>query len=488
MEQQYEKWSKESTISENQLDYVKRLYKRMNEVDKFNSIENFLLSKFNTDIKMNYKNYLIVIKYLEQGIKLNENEKSILLSHQYNDDTRLYDLRNILGINNDINIHNCITKNNIPSNNVVIMNYSTDYEYGIQVSKKCVNSQMYYLKLYNLMVIDYDNVNIETVIKKLKSFKDDYLFKIYKTYNGYHVLVVSHVLPYNDENSTKLSYIFDSDKMYTLYSKFNGYNIRLSPKIGYNETITHEYIMDYGRGKILKQFEKLIDLFEKLNKECNTIIDQEFGYFNSYVKINNSAITNSFPINKDFTQFVLKNNKLTYEIVKLLSVGYINYIKKPQKCLIDEKEYYVAIDMNTNLCYICYKNILMIDIDDTNIDNVMNLINKGIEKYDDTYVLYKSINGFHIFVLNKYFDHLDKNTIEYLIDFNCDTNYIMCTYIRSFCTRLNKKQKDENNSLYELVGYYKRENKSFDVSEDILNLVNLQHYYIEKFNNFLRPF
>jgi len=476
-------------ISDNQLDYINRLFDRLDESYKTEASEtsealrihligSFLKSKFDIpDIRMNYNQYLKVTDYLEKHVKLNKREKKFYSITD--NDTTLYDLRNITGFDTDIIINRCILNENIPYNNVQILYYTDEFEYGIQKSKTGVNNEIYYIKFYNLLVIDYDEVDLKYVLQKLKPFKKDYLFKIYKTFKGFHVFVVSHSLNYNNQKSIELSYKIGSDKKYILYSKFNGYNVRLSPKIGYEEEKSHTFIRDYGHGKVSQKFIAIIEIFEKLNDDYKSteINPKKDNYFSSFVKLNNNNINVPKKEDKVFIQHILNTNIPTFELVKLISSSYLNYIKKPQRCLIDEDEYYVAIDMNTNLLYICYRNIMMIDIDKRNEEDVLKLIEKGIEKYDDTYLLFKSTNGYHIFVVNRYFDHKDRTTIEYLIEFQCDINYVICTYIRSFCVRLNKKGKDDN--LYKLIGCYERKDKKLNINKNILELINIQDFFIK---------
>jgi hypothetical protein len=74
------------------------------------------------------------------------------------------------------------------------------------------------IKLKGSVLVAEDNALVAYVLKKLlKPFKKDYLFRIYKTYKGYHVFVLSHVLPYNNKSAINLSYSLKRVVKYTYW-------------------------------------------------------------------------------------------------------------------------------------------------------------------------------------------------------------------------------------------------------------------------------
>lgn len=121
---------------------------------------------------------------------------------------------------------------------------SPDYEYGWQESDLCQDGKLYYLKFYNMMMLDYDGIDFDTLIEKLDKWKDKYRFEVYQTYNGYHVYVVSESISY--QNSAELMKAFDCDFFYMKFVQGNGFKIRLTPKLNRDEKFLERWVASVG--------------------------------------------------------------------------------------------------------------------------------------------------------------------------------------------------------------------------------------------------
>jgi len=141
-----------------------------------------------------------------------------------------------------------------------------DYEYGYQDSDLCKDGKMYYLKFYDLMMLDYDGITYEQLLEILEPYADLMYFYIYKTFNGFHVFVMSGLYPHNTNKSSSLMSELKCDPYYTIFCYRNGYKIRLSPKMGRGEEFIAEYITDYGSD-------------DMLDPECSRLIE----FHNFYV-------------------------------------------------------------------------------------------------------------------------------------------------------------------------------------------------------------
>jgi len=147
--------------------------------------------------------------------------------------------------------------------------YSTDrVEYGYQYSKLCKDSKMYYLKFFDMMMLDYDKIEYDVL---LSYFKDTpYTIKIYKSYNGYHVFVLSHILPHNSRLSYAIMESLRCDPYYCLFSYKYGYKVRLSPKLGRDEGILYNEIGTIGN-KVLDCHTPLISLHDQYIESTHPI-------------------------------------------------------------------------------------------------------------------------------------------------------------------------------------------------------------------------
>lgn len=120
-----------------------------------------------------------------------------------------------------------------------------EWEFGYQESTLFNDNKMYYLKFYNMMMLDFDNFTLDELLDHLKQF-DKFRFRIYQSYGGFHVFIISRMIPYNHPLSSELAKEMLSDIYYNMFSYKTGYKIRLSKKIGRNEIFVSKYIMDYG--------------------------------------------------------------------------------------------------------------------------------------------------------------------------------------------------------------------------------------------------
>jgi hypothetical protein len=130
----------------------------------------------------------------------------------------------------------------IHNNKFKVLEYSDTYEYGIQ--KATCNKKMYYIKFYDMLVLDIDT-DTDTDYNELKDYLLQYKrfkFRVYKTFKGYHVFITNMLFNYSREVSVEVAKALGSDLYYLLYTKYNGYTVRLSPKIGRKETITHAFV------------------------------------------------------------------------------------------------------------------------------------------------------------------------------------------------------------------------------------------------------
>lgn len=150
-----------------------------------------------------------------------------------------------------------------------------------------------------------------------------------------------------------------------------------------------------------------------------------------------------------FKKYIINNEHPTVS-VKIFATLMAHTILKPQQLLIDNEDYYIAIDMLTNTYYICYRNLMMIDCDNYKFegDIIATLV-----KYPHLYFrIYQSRNGYHVFILNKSFDYKSDESIELMINLHCDFYYTVYTYLRGWCVRLNKKRPEQEDILYKWVG------------------------------------
>lgn len=160
---------------------------------------------------------------------------------------------------------NNIILNYIPKRINLPLIYSFDHEVGVSQERSGLSNYIYYIKFYELLILDFDHISYEEVLKRLSPLKK-LLFRIYKTFNGYHAFCISDKISYNSEEAVSIARIAECDPWYIIYFKYHAYCIRISAKHNRIEENVHTFVTDYGEGKLNKDLGKLICYFENLEK------------------------------------------------------------------------------------------------------------------------------------------------------------------------------------------------------------------------------
>ena len=134
-----------------------------------------------------------------------------------------------------------------------------DYEIGYQTSDLCEDKKMFYLKFYNLMMLDYDypDGKKEDTLKKLIEMFREFSVRIYETHNGFHVFILSYPIDHDKDSTYNLMMFLGCDKFYCLFTRKHGYKIRLSPKIGRDENFVAKFVHEHG-DNILPELKRLM--------------------------------------------------------------------------------------------------------------------------------------------------------------------------------------------------------------------------------------
>lgn len=175
-----------------------------------------------------------------------------------------------------------------------------------------------------------------------------------------------------------------------------------------------------------------------------------------------------------FREMLLAEHGKTIEMIKAMAPSLAGAIRKPQRLLHDDEDYYVAIDSMTDTFYVCYRELLMIDID---FYKDMSTIELMVDHFKDycakhpglKFKLYKSRNGIHGFLVSRRSKYTDEQTLALQLDLQSDFYYVVYSYLRGWSVRLNKKATDTKDELYE----YLCDVGDGLADEHLLKLVNL---------------
>ena len=245
-------------------DYIKKILKNKNKtIDNLtNEDMHKLLVDLRSNIKLNNNQLGVIQKYFKNINEINDYIQKYSQKYgkkiikKYND-LKLIDYELLINDNPDINFDKCINK--IPKIKEYVIEYTNNYEYGYQINNKFKDSKMYYIKFYDMLMIDYDSKDLESLYPKLDKY--DFLYRIYETNNGYHIYIISHKISYNNNLFIEISLELNSDKRYIIFSRYNGYITRLSPKEN-EEIFYHKFIKNYGTGNPNNDLNNLINILE----------------------------------------------------------------------------------------------------------------------------------------------------------------------------------------------------------------------------------
>lgn len=221
-----------------------------------------------------------------------------------------------------------------------------------------------------------------------------------------------------------------------------------------------------------------------------THVSDEFdnGYYQTYIDMTNEILIldQNTKIHMGDVKFrkTVASKHVDARLVKEIAPYLKPTLYKPQKPIIIDENYYVACDILSRTMYVCYKHLLMIDIDNYKDNNseaielklphclcqVKQVINDWTDQDEVSdrkvlwknkicnckdkkdklrYRIYKSRNGYHIFLISHKMTRDDDISIQLAIECMSDYFYVIYSYIRGWCVRLNRKPNETSASIYE---------------------------------------
>jgi hypothetical protein len=186
------------------------------------------------------------------------------------------------------------------------------------------------------------------------------------------------------------------------------------------------------------------------------------------------TILNSEDILEEMFDPKLDTNKIKKDLEGVIKIApkLMQNMKKPQQLIETTEDYYLAFDIFSDYNYICFKELMMIDIDIKKYFITDNFIKSNFSSYSDyCFSIYKSKNGYHVFCISKRFNYRSKEFILFMLENLCDYYYCVFSYIRGCSVRLSKKE-GETGTLYTHLGIF---GNTELIDKKLLDLVEL-HY------------
>jgi hypothetical protein len=151
----------------------------------------------------------------------------------------------------------------------------------------------------------------------------------------------------------------------------------------------------------------------------------------------------------------IENVSKSIEGIIKISPTLMQNMKKPQELIEATDDYYIATDFFSDYKYICFRELMMIDIDVKNYFITEEFVINNFSEYTDyCFSIYKSRNGFHVFCISRGFKHRSKEFIKFMLENLCDYYYCAFSYIRGCSVRLSKKEDEICDKIYSHLGIY----------------------------------
>lgn len=178
-------------------------------------------------------------------------------------------------------------------------------------------------------------------------------------------------------------------------------------------------------------------------------------------------------LEKDFdVNLKIENVNKSIEGIIKISPSLMQSMKKPQELIQATDDYYIATDFFSDYKYICFRELMMIDIDIKEYFITEEFVINNFSNYTDhCFSIYKTRNGFHVFCISKRFKYRSKEFIKFMLENLCDYYYCAFSYIRGCSVRLSKKEDEVCDKIYSHIGIYGNKNL---IDDKLLALVKKQ--------------
>jgi len=326
---------------------------------------------------------------------------------------------------------------------------TSDYEYGLQ--KKPDSRDLYYYRFYDMLVIDFDDDDDDDEQKKKEKKKktfddietilrpfDVFCWVIAQTTKGFHAYLVSRALPFYEQEAMQMQLL--GDETYAKYCFKYGYKVRVSKKYDDEELV--KGMRFYGDEtkkcarymNFVTKIRRAKEFYSKqqegeLVDEPKTIGDEKF--FKSFIDMcNRNAYYHEY--GRVVRQYIQKKYSAQHELLVPFT---IQSMRKPQRLVYDADDYYIALDIMTHTYYMCFRTLLMVDIDQKELPELPT--NNG-----ELWEVHETRRGYHVFALHKPYTYGSKEAMDLMLQMNCDVHYANYSALRGWSVRLNRKKGD----------------------------------------------
>lgn len=307
-----------------------------------------------------------------------------------------------------------------------------DFQYGRQING------MTYLTFYDFCMVDIDDVvdfaALRTTLEDIFA-ENGLAFRLYRTYRGAHLFITNKCISFREPDVYGFLLALGCDELYAVYSVRYGFRVRMSKKATHPSTEpVRTFVCQIG--PVLEELSPFVEMIDS-EAELSFPPHQSFRTFIQAV------------------QYVPHDDATTQggEAMERVAAVVRPLIQKPQRCLRDTPDFYVAEDLKTGCLYVCYYQLAMVDVDGVGTE-YEQILREKCDRDQLVTRLIKSQRGYHVFFVDKPRAYAAQATTDLLTDYGCDIQYTVFAYLRGFCVRTCPKHglDDPAKPIYQDLG------------------------------------
>lgn len=205
---------------------------------------------------MTHYDFSIILKTTDYYTHITHSQKMFLQNYTMVPITTRYEYNEIIKtLSKTMYIPKYINFNNLE---YIIKKETNDYIIGSQIHKNS-NKILEIISFKNLLIIDYDDLELFQVKRLLFKFGKNETWRIYKTFNGHHAYCTSKMYNYTDLGTAQFLFELQCDPLYIEFTKHVGFATRLCKKPSrIKETFIEQYICTVGSSE--NELQELVDL------------------------------------------------------------------------------------------------------------------------------------------------------------------------------------------------------------------------------------
>lgn len=331
------------------------------------------------------------------------------------------------------------------------------------------------LTIWDLLVLDIDNIDYDTIKDRIESQYKEELFYVHKTPRGYHLYLVSRLIKYCSKEAINYRINLGCDPSYGIFSLYNGSSIRLAKKKGDIERPSIK-IGSLGSGKpdvkAVNIYEKCINFIEMFENEDSGNFSQNgmkklwdlwektinnndnFGLvhiaatapmllWNKDGKIEINYLIDSSPEIQEGWKNFQKDLRITSDNLETLikAAKCIKQYNNLYRIYEATDDYAIGTHIQESLDFISYRDLLIIDYDNNDDIEYVYKYNKNHPEF--VFRVVKTHRGYHVFCTSHSFEHNSTEAINIQLELNSDHCYILSCFHRGYSVRTNRKHENE---------------------------------------------